>query len=128
MGSPSASVVPSNVSPEETGAIIENPSRSNDVLNLLSRIINIKCFYTTRYGKVRAFRLTGVIHQLDFAPQFTLLDPTHIGGFIFMPMQLRGSRGGTLVEVLLRCLYNRDNAAISTGVVLSGRTVKITRL
>ena len=38
--------------------------------------------------------------------------------------QLSGSRGGTWVEVLLHCLYNRDNAAISTGVVLTGETVK----
>ena len=33
-------------------------------------------------GMVRAFKLTEVIYRLDFAPQITLSDPTHIGDFI----------------------------------------------
>ena len=38
--------------------------------------------------------------------------------------RLRDSRGRTWVEVLLRGLYNRDNAAISTWIHLTGETVK----
>ena len=30
------------------------------------------------------FTPTEVIYRLDFASQFTLTDPTHIGGFILM--------------------------------------------
>ena len=36
------------------------------------------------HGMVHAFTLTKVIYQPEFAPQFTLLDPSHIGGFILM--------------------------------------------
>ena len=42
------------------------------------------------WGMVRVFTLTEVIYRLDFAPQFTLSDPIHIGGFILMRMQSDG--------------------------------------
>ena len=61
-------------------------------------------------------------------PKFTLSDTTHIGGLIFMEMQLDSFAvpGQTWVEVLLRCLYHRDNT--STWAVLTGETVKSRRL
>ena len=37
---------------------------------------------------VHAFTLTEVIYQLDFTLQFTLSDPRHIGGLIYMYMRL----------------------------------------
>ena len=50
-----------------------------------------KRFYTAKYVRLMAtyfpawaLTLPGVIYRLDFAPQFTLSDPTHIGGFILM--------------------------------------------
>ena len=69
---------------------------------------------------VRTFTLPEVNCLLELEPQFTLPDPTNIGGllgFILMLMRwLRSSRGasrGAWVEVLLCCLHI-DNVAIST--------------
>ena len=39
-------------------------------------------------GMVRAFTLPEVNCRLELAPQFTLPDPTHFGGFILMKMRL----------------------------------------
>ena len=57
-------------------------------------------------GTVRAFTLPEVNCLLELAPQLTLPD-----GWV------------NWVEVLLNCLYNRDNAAISTWAVLTWETV-----
>ena len=55
-------------------------------------------------GMVRAFTLTKVFYRLDFAPQFTLSDPTHIGGFILkrsgINMSRRNRRDGEIRELL----------------------------
>ena len=82
------------------------------IMNLLITVY-LKSFLTLPHmpvlctlfsGMVCTFILTEVIGRLFFAPQFALWNPTYIGGF--------------------SCLYSRDNAAISTWVVITGETVK----
>ena len=47
---------------------------------------------------VCVFTPTEVICRLDFAPQFTLSDPTHIGGFIALRFQERDLGRGVALE------------------------------
>ena len=65
-----------------------------------------------------SFTLPEVNCLLEIAAQFTLPDPTHRGGLFCSAVW------GAWVEVWLRCLYNRDNAATLT--VLTGETGKST--
>ena len=104
-----------------------------DVQGIQSMLfINGKRFYTAKYACLMhslfpawsGITLTEVIYRPEFTPQFTLPDPTHIGGFILMEMRLDVSTVPGTGLGLRRCLYNRDNPAISTWVVLTGEIMK----
>ena len=61
---------------------------------------------------VREFKLTEVIYRLDFAPQFTLSDLTHIGGLILQTaLRLQERDYGRIVAVLS---LQQRHATIST--------------
>ena len=87
-------------------------------INVYSRNVftlpNIAVLCTPFPGMVRAFTLTEVIkwRTAIYHPGPYTYWPFHFD--VNVLRQLRGTRGGTWVEVLLCCLYNKDNAAIST--------------
>ena len=67
-----------------------------------------------------------VIYHLDFAPQFTLSDPTHIGGLIFHLIAIRqlcGSRGGTSGGVFLRSDINMGSSNWRDGEICELLTI-----
>ena len=94
----------------------------------------IKCFYTAKYSRLVCGFFPGIVPRVytdrGHTPAWfrTPIDPPRPYTYwrfhldVNAIRQLCGSRGGTWVEVLLCCL-DRDNAALSMWVVLTGETV-----